>query len=98
MAVLHPPPVHVQDEPPLPEPLRPNPKLEELVASLMAADAERLQNPSLALSRVAYDAFDAIDLASNMFVREDCERQTTGRTPCSGHTWIASRPFLGRLR
>ena len=70
--VLHPPPVHIADEPPLPEPLRPNPKLEELVASLMAADAERLANPSLALSRVAYDAFDPIDLASNVFVRDDC--------------------------
>jgi hypothetical protein len=71
-AMLHPPPVHIADEPPLPEPLRPNPKLEELVASLMALDAERLQNPLLSMNRVAYDAFDPIDLATNLFVREDC--------------------------
>jgi hypothetical protein len=70
--MLHPPPVHLQDEPALPEPLRPNPRLEELVASLMAADAERIQNPSLSLSRVSYDAFDPLELSSNFFVRDDC--------------------------
>lgn len=71
-AMLHPPPVHLADEPPLPEPLRPNPKLDELVASLMAMDADRLQNPSLSMNRVAYDAFDPIDLETNLFVRDDC--------------------------
>ena len=73
--MLHPPPIHLDDEPAEPEPLRPNPKLEELVASLMAMDAERLQSPSLSLSRVAYDAFDPLDFATNVFVRDDCLNQ-----------------------
>ena len=71
-AMLHPPPILLVDEPPTPEPLVPNKKLEELVASLMAADAERLQNPLLSLNRVAYDAFDPIDMKTNLFVRDDC--------------------------
>ena len=70
--MLHPPPVHIQDEPPLPEPLRPNEHLMELVEACMQQDAERLSNPALSLSRVAYDAFDPIDLNNNLFVREDC--------------------------
>ena len=71
-AMLHPPPIHLSDEPPAPEPLMRNKKLDELVSSLMAADAERLQNPMLSLNRVAYDAFDPIDMKTNLFVREDC--------------------------
>ncbi len=74
-AMLYPPPVHLVDEPQAPEPLVRNKKLDELVASLMAADAERLQNPMLSLNRVAYDAFDPIDLKSNLFVRDDCLNQ-----------------------
>ena len=74
-AMLYPPPVHRADEPPEPEPLVRNKKLDELVASLMAADAERLQNPALSRNRVAYDVFDPIDLKTNMFVRDDCLNQ-----------------------
>ena len=74
-AMLYPPPVHRADEPPEPEPLMRNKKLDELVASLMAADAERLQNPALSRNRVAYDVFDPIDLKTNMFVRDDCLNQ-----------------------
>lgn len=39
--MLYPPPRHICDEPPQPQPLRPNPNVEALVASLMALDAER---------------------------------------------------------
>ena len=51
--MLHPPPVHLADHPAQPELLKPNPKLDQLVASLLSADAERLQNPALSLNRVA---------------------------------------------
>ena len=46
-SILYPPPRHIDVDPPEPEPLRVNADIHALVAQCMAADAERLQNPSL---------------------------------------------------
>ena len=60
--MLYPPPRHIASEPAEPQPLVPNPKMEALVASLLQADAERLQNPSLSLNRVVFDVFQPVQL------------------------------------
>ena len=66
--MLYPPPRHVTAEPAEPQPLQPNASLHMLAAQLMAADAERLQNPALSLNRVVYDSNEPLDMATNPFV------------------------------